>query len=1186
MTTESRSILENIIEEFNPDKFVHFFRRKSKQFSPLKDDLRAYNDDNFSNALKLGEIKFADTDRLIVCTLAAQKPLTERSGKKAQYEKAKKILKEQQIYSAGIFIFYEQGGNFRFSLVYPEYAGRKREWSNFRRFTYFVSNEFTNKTFLQRIATREDDFTSLDIVKEAFAVAPVTELFYKEFFEEYGKLVQAVMLINKIDEEKARDFVLLFAIRTIFLGFIQKRRWLDNNEKFIQSFFQAYQKSKADNEFYEDWLSIVFFEALNKKFTPRKYLPKQINDALLLTPYLNGGLFKEKAGYDDKGWTIPDKEIESFFKFLFSHSFTIEESSIDDAELQLNPEFLGIIFERLVNKADGAVYTPRTEVDLMCRLSLVKWLMINLSLPIAPINLYELFFREGVAEEDQKDGSFSPKEAKEILAKLESLAICDPGVGSGAFLVGMMQVLDEIEQKLRERFHFPAPDIFERKKQIISQSLYGVEVKEWAVWICQLRLWLSLFVDAPEEMRHSPTAILPSLDFKVRKGDSLVQRIGNKAFPVAGHASIKESIKKKVTQLKNLKSEYFYNEAAIDDREIRKQELAVFEEILQSEIVEKQKAVFVLKHQGRSETIFLAGIEEKKPKQSSIEFDKEKIAELEAQIVELQQQKASIHKDKPLIWNIEFAEIFVEKEGFDIIIGNPPYVRQEEISDPLNNIKDKKEYKTCLMEMARLDFPEEFSAKKKIDAKSDLYTYFYIRALRLLNPKGIHTFICSNSWLDVGYGVWLQEFLLNRCPIELIIDNHAKRSFEAADVNTIISVIQAPSKKVDPQHMVNFVAFKKPFEEAIFTEYLLAIEDANKVISNDIFRVYPITIKELLDAGTEYESEEREKLGAGKHVGEKWGGKYLRAPDIFFTILEKAKDKLVKLKQVATVMPGCYSGINDFFYLNYKQAKEFKIEEKYLSPLIRSSEDIDSLELEGQKEHYVLSIPQLPKNDLPEHVLNYVLWGEKQKTRERQKTKSGIPWPETETVKNRKFWYSIPANNIVKAKLFMQYVANNRFYCPYSHHELVSDRCFHRILPIDKQIIDNLALTLNATIQIFFVMLFGHAGLGQGALKFETRDAKQIFIVNPNIIDIKKVKSREKLEHFKKRKPLSVFEECGIEPESKTSIEEQEPKPLPDRAELDKIVFDALNLTKEERKEVYRAVCRLVWNRISKARSI
>jgi len=567
---------------------------------------------------------------------------------------------------------------------------------------------------LQRIASRDDDFTTLNIVKEAFAIAPVTDLFYKEFFVEYDKLVQAAKIINKIDEEKARDFVLLFAIRTIFLGFIQKRRWLDNNEKFIQSFFQSYQKTKFTDKFYEDWLTILFFEALNKKFTPRKHLPKEINDALILAPHLNGGLFKEKKDYDDNGWIIPDKEIESFFEFLFSHSFTIEESSLDDAELQLNPEFLGIIFERLVNKADGAVYTPRTEVDLMCRLSLVKWLMKNLSLPITPVNLYELFFREGVAEEDQKDGSFSPREAKEILAKLESLVICDPAVGSGAFVVGMMQVLDEIEQSLRERFNLPAHNVFERKKQIISQSLYGVEVKEWAVWICQLRLWLSLFVDAPENMRRSPTPILPSLDFKIRQGDSLVQRIGNKTFPVAGHATISKSIKDKVTKLKNLKAEYFYNKAAVDDWEIKQRELAVFEEILQAEIAEKQQAIFVLKNQKRSETASLTGIEEAKPKQSSMNFDKEKINELENQIAELMDQKRNIRKDKPLIWNIEFAEIFVEKEGFDIIIGNPPYVKQEEIADPLGRIKDKKDYKSYLQEWCVWILAIIFRPKRKL----------------------------------------------------------------------------------------------------------------------------------------------------------------------------------------------------------------------------------------------------------------------------------------------------------------------------------------------------------------------------------------------------------------------------------------------------------------------------------------
>ena len=1164
MTIDARPILENIISEFAPEKFSRLFREKSRQFAAREADLSRYNDDDFAAGKKQGEIKFSDGEQLLICTFAAQKPLSERTGKKAQYEKAKKILKEKQAYAAGIFIFYDAGGNFRFSLVYPESTGAKRQWNNFRRFTYFVSNEFTNKTFLKRIG--DGEFSTLSKIKEAFAVGPVTDLFYKEFFVEYDNLVQAVKKINKVAEEKARDFVLLFAIRTIFLGFIQKRRWLDNNDKFIQSFLQTYQKTKATDKFYEDWLAILFFEALNKKFFPRKHLPKEINNALQLAPYLNGGLFKEKKDYDDQGWLIPDKEIAGFFDFLFSHSFTIEESSLDDAELQLNPEFLGIIFERLVNKADGAVYTPRTEVDLMCRLSLVKWLMKNLELPITKTNLYELFFREGAAEEDQKEGSFSKKEAREILDKLESLAICDLAVGSGAFLVGMMHVLDEIEQSLKERYGLDSQNVFERKKRIIAQSLYGVEVKEWAVWICQLRLWLSLFVEAPEEMRISPTPILPSLDFKIRQGDSLVQRVGSKTFPISGHAQLEKSVKDKITKLKNMKAEYFYNKSALQDWEIKQRELAIYDEILQTEIAEKQKDVHHLKYGKTSETASLAGIEERQPKQADLNFDKEKIELLTSEIKELIEQKKNIRNDKPLIWNIEFAEIFMEKDGFDIIIGNPPYVRQEEIADPAGKIKDKKEYKNYLQEMVRLDFSDDFPPKKKINAQSDLYTYFYVRALRLLNPQGIHTFICSNSWLDVGYGVWLQEFLLKRATVELIIDNHAKRSFEAADVNTIISVIHAPQKKVDHNHPVKFVAFKTPFEEAIFTENLLAIEGADAVVSNDVFRVYPITVKDLQEAGMEYEHEGERKLDAGKYIGDKWGGKYLRAPDIFFTILEKGKDKLVKLGDIAEVRFGIKTGVNEFFYLDDNQIRERKIEPEFLKPVIKSPRESKSILINLKDLKNRLFICNKSKAQLKgTNALKYIEWGEK------QKTKDGVYWKDVSSVQGRKYWYGLGDRQ--PREILWPMIHNDRLACFWNKHAVEVDHNLFEITPFTP--------SLFSVITIFFRELYGRANLGEGALKTEGIDITR-FMVLDSIHD----RLSEEFKRISFDEIDSLFKQCGIDPKSKTPIEEQEPKPLPDRAELDKIVFDALDLTADERKEVYRAVCRLVWNRISKAKSV
>ncbi len=1137
----SRGILENIIEDFDPDKFTRFFREKNRTFSPRKEELSQYNDESFKNGLKLGEINFSASEQMIICIFEATQPLSERSGKKAQYEKGKKILKYTQS-DAGIFIFYDRHGNFRFSLIYPEAIGIRRQWSNFRRFTYFVSpdSEFTNKTFLQRIGGKDNDggFSSLDKIKEAFSLSAVTDIFYKDFFVEYSKLIETVKKKNKsVDQEKARDFVLLLVVRTIFLGFIQKKGWIGNDEKFIQNLLKEYEKKYAGKDlFYKRWLTPLFFQALNSP--PGRKVAYGDNDFsetteknLQMAPYLNGGLFKEKPDYDDQGYLIPDKEIKGFFDFLFSHNFTIEENSYEDEDLQLNPEFLGIIFERLVNKADGAVYTPRTEVDLMCRLSLVKWLQKNISSPIAKANLYELFFREGEKEEDQKRGSFSERETKEVVGLLENLTVCDPAVGSGAFLVGMMQVLDEIEQDLKLRISVKDIDAFERKKRIIAQSLYGVEVKEWAVWICQLRLWLSLFIEAPDSLKGSFEPILPSLDFKVRQGDSLVQRVGSKSFPVLGHAMVSETVKRKVTQLKNLKNEYFGNKTPMKDWEIRQRELAIYEEILQSEIIDKQKELNRLKNVQPETKSSLFGDEFFKPAQKELDFNKEKIGLLKSEINEFLDQKQNIRKDKPLVWNIEFAEIFVEFGGFDIVIGNPPYVRQEDIADPTGKVKDKKQYKELLAEMVRLDFPADFPPKSKINAQSDLYTYFYIRAIRLLNPKGIHTFICSNSWLDVGYGAWLQKFLLERAPVEFIIDNHAKRSFEAADVNTIISIIRAPVKKINGDHLVKFVAFKKPFEEAVFTEYLLQIEEAKDVFSNDIFRAYPITVKDLKEAGTEYENETQEKMKIGTYVGNKWGGKYLRAPDIFFTILEKGKDKLVKLGDIAVnIKRNNLESFQEWFI-----CKDRYLDNKNQFPFLHSLKDIKGI-----------------------HVnLNEL------RSFKKTKDNKNIDYIKPDIISNR----------FVGERMF--FIEGGEF--------LVNDSFFIANLKdnIDKK---SALLLLNSTLSLLLLEVIGRKTFAVGVMYIYGPEFKNCVLLNPSLLKDKKI--NKIYNQFTIRAIKSIFEECGINPKSGILIEKQEPRPLPDRAELDNIVFDALDLTVDERKDVYRAVCRLVWNRISKAKSV
>lgn len=1184
---DSRAQLKEAISKINYDNLINFFRAAHDGFAPSDEDYSSYLDsnENLIDIKKIGNIEFNEAQRLIITSIRINKELTSRSGKKRQYDLGKKILKQEWC-DAGIFIFHDDKGNFRFSLIVAQYFGTKRTFSNFRRYTYYVSPQLPNKTFLNQIGRA--NFSSIEKILSAFSIEAVSNDFYNEFKPNFDKIAEAVQKTD--DVALKQDFALLFVIRIIFLGFVQRKGWL-GKDNFILDLWKEYASQyEGQDKFYTRWLEPLFFEALNSppgrkvKYRNNDF-SKETDDLLQQAPYLNGELFKEKRDVDDQGLWIPDALIYEFLKFLFQYNFTIEENTLYDEELELNPEFLGIIFERLVRKADGAVYTPRTEVDFMCRMALVKWLEKNSN--CEQRDLYHLLFRErgkdAEYDELQKYGDFSTSEIRELIQLLENVTVCDPAAGSGAFEVGMLHVLEEVFENLCRHPNFPA-DIkkktaYERKKDIIANSLYGVEVKHWAVWINQLRLWLTLFIDMPDEERHSPAPLLPSLDFKVRCGDSLVQRIGSKMFPVQGHADLPGAIKTKITELKKLKVDFFHNRGK-NNVFIRQRETQIFREILDIEIAEKRRE--------------LRGLNALREKQTDLGFSgKSSLADepqkqLETEIAELEDQKQSLKDKHPLIWNIEFAEIFFERGGFDIIIGNPPYVRQENISDP-NQQLPPKEYKAALQQMVRMDFPDHFKPTVKIDGKSDLYTYFYVRSLHLLNLTGIHVFICSNSWLDVGYGAWLQYFLLRNVPLCFIVDNHAKRSFAASDVNTIITIFSAPAKQKQNQSAVKFVAFKQPFENVIFTENLLEIEQAHVTDTNGRYRVYPAFIESLMKEGSEFETEQQEKLSAGNYIGDKWGGKYLRAPDIFFTILEKGKDKFVKLKDVAEVRFGIKTGANDFFYLiplgsgsrpNSLRVRngagwEGEIEDQFLRPVIKSPRECPSILIEPEELKFRIFMCNKEKEALKgTNALKYIEWGERAEIAVKQGKNKGTRikgYNNLESVKNRRLWWSLPK---IVGNTFWGKELRERLASFVSEKPIMADcRLYCAVTPIE------LRLFCNSTIY----HLLGEArkrDLGGGG----GPRSLMVYEVSDSLV-LAKVQFNNTI-NLDSRDLRSVFEECGIDPKSDIPISQQEPRPLPDRAELDKIVFDALNLTEEERKEVYRAVCQLVWNRISKARSV
>ncbi|MGH7597631.1 MAG: Eco57I restriction-modification methylase domain-containing protein [bacterium] len=456
-----------------------------------------------------------------------------------------------------------------------------------------------------------------------------------------------------------------------------------------------------------------------------------------------------------------------------------------------------------------------------------------------------------------------------------------------------------------------------------------------------------------------------------------------------------------------------------------------------------------------------------------------------------------------------------------------------------------------------------------------MYVYFFLRGLNLLKEKGVLCYICSNSWLDVGYGGKLQEILLRTAHVKAIFDNSAMRSFKKADVNTTINLFVKNStaakqtfekgkKLVDitTWNTARFVMFRRPFEEAAQAAHLRDIHSATKITSNDNYRVYPITQKELWQAGLE-EGED----GEVSFAGDKWGGKYLRAPDIFFTILEKGKDKLVRLGDIADVRFGIKTGANEFFYLDEQRIVEWKIEKEFLQSVIKSPRECKRILIDPKELKYKIFMCHKEKKELKgTNALKYIEWGERQGFHIRS------------SCSGRQRWWDLGSR--AWGKVLWAMIHNDR---PVAYlnlgHVVVDHNLFEIIHPSCYETWASLCSSIN----VLFRELFGRANLGEGALKTEGIDIKKFFVLCPTVFN-RTANEIEKIAlQLNQREGKSVYNEVGID--KNRPVRTQQPNPLPDRKALDDIIFDALGLTPAERKEVYWAVCELVQNRLNKAKS-
>ena len=404
-------------------------------------------------------------------------------------------------------------------IIHPDFSGARLV---LRRMV--VGRDVPRRTVVQQISNIYETYRKSGnlraVLSKAFDVEEVTDKFFKKYKEIFEDALQEITGFGGDDDGAKRLFVQTLFNRLMFVHFLSRKGWLTINGStdYLQALWTDYQNKDAKEtshprpNFYRDRLWYLFFEGLNK--SPDDRTRHGIEFIYGDVPFLNGGLFSDVDKYDrpDSPIVVPDSVIEGALAELFEKfNFTVMESTPFDIEVAVDPEMLGKVFEELVNERhdSGAYYTPRPVVAFMCREALKGYLEGKETGVSA----------DAIAKyiENRDTGGISVDAARRIGAALDEITVVDPACGSGAFLLGMMQELVELQTALYNA-GVDSKSLHTLKLHIIERNLYGVDIDEFAVNIAMLRLWLSLAIDFDGA---TPPA-LPNLDFKIVTGDSLL----------------------------------------------------------------------------------------------------------------------------------------------------------------------------------------------------------------------------------------------------------------------------------------------------------------------------------------------------------------------------------------------------------------------------------------------------------------------------------------------------------------------------------------------------------------------------------------------------------------------------------------------------------------------------------------
>lgn len=681
-----------------------------------------------------------------------------------------KLLRNMKINNAIVAFTNSNFRNYRISLLTSRYDYKEgkivKVLSNPRRYSYSLGFDTKTKTAYKFLISK-GKVNSLNELIDRFSVEVVNKQFYYEIAKSFTELVggerngiiyEGSLSINKEkDKNKYAEFSVRLIGRLVFCRFLMEKHSDSGLSLIPKELFDVGYVTKQKN-YYHQVLEPLFFELLNTN-------QKNRNDNLLSNlsdqiPYLNGGLFNPHADdhyqFDQKercgkfgNLNIPNEWFVHFFGILNEYNFTVDENTAYDIELSIDPEMLGRIFENLLaeinpetgenaKKSTGSFYTPRDIVDYMVDSSLSSYLVKYTGINQEVINQLISY--------SKYDDSFelTDDEKNRIVNALYKVSVLDPACGSGAFPIGMLQkivyILQEVDPEAKLWFRKATENVgflmrkeienkfnagslnYIRKLSVIQNSIFGIDIQPIAVEISRLRCFLSLIIEERvyDDEKNRGINPLPNLDFKFIIANSLLP------LDDSDQGSLFEDVDD-IQRLKDVRDEYFNADSE------RRTELKLQLASIQQEMLLKN-----IDNYGKNASKKYYQLSSWKP------FANEKTDWF----------------DPDWMFGID--------SGFDIIIGNPPYIN-------VNDMKDVSGLYRELFSTAHGSF--------------DIYVLFFEKAYELLKHDGICCYITSNKYIISDYGTPLRKMISKNCKIEKLVDlSKVKRVFESAAVAPIITL--------------------------------------------------------------------------------------------------------------------------------------------------------------------------------------------------------------------------------------------------------------------------------------------------------------------------------------------------------------------------------------------------------------